>query len=164
LFPANNPEFCTKFRTKQIRCRTVYASLLSALPDTTAAAELQRLFRRICFLRASARSAEADELEEKAVPAATAALRSAGALDAEISALRVTAEIRIEEMVELAEFLAPLLAKNLNGASGAASNATPRITPPVSRLKGAPAMGAGETSRVPSVADLIDGMLAQDRA
>jgi hypothetical protein len=139
--------------------------------------EVRQVQRRIWLLRAIGKTDEASQLEHVDLPRALATARITAPDVDEQSVLADEAE-RVANATVLAELLAPLLADRLrsapaNAASSAASapaNASPANTPeptpaaatPPPRPASAPARPASSTP--PSVTDLIDGMLSQNRA
>ncbi len=127
------------------------------------------LYRRICVLRARGLDTEADRLQQHEFAAARLAAESAmgetseGPAADKFQALLEAEETRVSEALLLAEILAPLIAEKINSASPAVSTASARAPSPQS---GAPARNAVPRRRddpAPSIADLIDGMLGQER-
>lgn len=108
------------------------------------------------MLRASGKYDAALQLELAEFSAALESIRTSGDTTPVAPLLAVEAN-RVAEAVLLAELLAPLLASRLNAAQGAAAIPGSRRGHPV-RRDTAPA-----GSPAPTVADFIDGMLAQDR-
>lgn len=127
------------------------------MPELTVAAsplgDLRQLYRRICLLRAGHRLPEAKELEELTLPAALAAVRSAGD-DGQISGLLDAEAAKVADVQAIAELLAPLLAAQLNLARAS----FPVVAPAAVRPLPSPIR-----SGAPSIADFIDGMIAQER-
>lgn len=136
---------------------------MTDLPENSAAEKLRQLYRRICLLRGTERNAEAARLEAAELPAALAATHAAGTDDATIATLFRAEQARIADLRDLAEMLAPILAKTLNAAVGVASTSAASLASSVSRRTPVARVPLS-ASAVPSVADLIDGMLAQEHA
>ena len=120
--------------------------------------ELGEIYRRICALRSQGRETDARAVEEGDFAAALAAMREQSGAEPEneerLQAVLAAEEDRVVNATALAELLVPLLAERfgLRPAAPVAPSLIPRAA------KGmAPAA-------VPSVADFIDDMLAQDRA
>lgn len=134
---------------------------------------MRRVYRRICVLRAAGHPAEALDLELEELPQALATAREAAGVHAsdEASVLAQEAE-RVANASVLAELVAPLLAERLNArpaAAAASPAAVSAATSPVRKPSHAPsAMPAAAAKPAvqnpPSIADLLDGMLAQSPA
>lgn len=120
------------------------------------------VYRRICLLRATGRIEEAARLEYgDLVRAMTEATTS---VEAEISwsTLFAAEEKRVADASILAELLAPLLAEQLHlspAQPATAGLAAVLDAFPAKSPRRPPAPGAAP----PEVADLIEGMLAQER-
>ena len=117
--------------------------------------EVRAVCRRICLLRAQGRAAEAARIGEAELGAAAARAGAAagGGADPLERCRRLLAEEaeRVDLAVALAELLAPMLALRLRGAEparAAAAAPAPRRT----------------RAEAPGVADLIEEMLARERA
>lgn len=128
---------------------------------------MRRIYRRICVLRAHGAAAEARELERTELAEALSAARAESPPARPESDLLAQESNRVAEAQLLAELLAPLLADRLRGAAPefaprsatAAAPAAPRAAPPPTPRVTAPPPPAA----APSITDLIDGMLSQDR-
>ncbi len=120
-----------------------------------------RLHRRICLLRAGGQAEAAGQLEQTELAAALESIRASGD-SASVAPLLAAEEARVAEAVTLAEVLAPLLARQLAALPGQASHPGPGRLGPLRRNPLMPGRLPGQPA--PSVADFIDGMLAQDRA
>ncbi len=124
-------------------------------PAAAPLGELRQLYRRICVLRVNRRTAELQRLETHELPRAVAAVRAAGD-GPDLAALFAAEEARVDEAHLLAELLAPLLVtpNGTTAASVAASGTSTRPAPTAPGNRGAAL----------SIADFIDGMLAQEQA
>ncbi|MBS0663567.1 MAG: hypothetical protein JSR48_09895 [Verrucomicrobia bacterium] len=122
-------------------------------PAASLLGELQQLYRRICVLRAKHQSAELQRLETEELPRAVAAVRAAGD-EHRVPALFAAEDARVDEAHLLAELLAPLLAIPGGPAS---------VTVAVSGAPSRP-VAAGVRGPALSIADFIDGMIAQEQA
>ncbi|HVU24407.1 MAG TPA: hypothetical protein VHE13_09810 [Opitutus sp.] len=111
---------------------------------------MRRLYRRVCELRATGRTAEAAELERADLSDALAAARRESTAFDE-AALLAAEDERIADARLLAELLAPMLASRVSAAPASA-----RVTGPVPVPARAPRTGSA-----PPVADLLDEMLTQ---
>jgi hypothetical protein len=118
-----------------------------------------RLYRRIGLLRATGQAEAAALLETTEFSAAMESIRAHGDADA-IAPLLAAEEARIADAMVLAEVLAPLLASRLAASQGTTPLAVSSRTKPLRREPTVP----GGAASSPTVADFIDGMLAQDRA
>ena len=132
-------------------------------PENPAATTLRQLYRRICLLRGTGQIAEAARLEETELPAVVAASQAAGADEAAIRSLYQAERTRVADLQDLAEILAPMLAKTLAGAIGLATKPAAAVVSSIT-ARAAANKAVTKTTVVPSVADLIDSMLAQERA
>ena len=132
-------------------------------PENPAAKNLRQLYRRICLLRGTGQVAEAVRLEESELPAAVAATQAAGADEAAISSLCQAERARVADLQDLAEILAPMLAKTLGAAIGLATKPAAAVVSSIT-ARAAASKAVTKATVVPSVADLIDSMLAQERA
>jgi hypothetical protein len=123
---------------------------------------VRRLYRRICVLRATGRDADASVLEREDLSRALSAARAATDSPVNETTLLAAESDRVADAGVLADVLAPLLAERLRAdaptpiaavsaepASTAVSTLTPLTRPP--------------RASVPGIADLIDGMLSQER-
>ena len=127
--------------------------------DASPFADIIRLYRRIGLLRANGQAEAAASLEAAEFTPAMEAIRTRGDANS-VAPLLAVEDARIADAVALAEVLAPLLAGRLAASQGARPAGVSSRTKPVPRD---PAV-LGGASPSPSVADFIDGMLAQDRA
>lgn len=124
---------------------------------------MRRIYRRVCVLRAIGHDREAGELERSELSPALDSARAASPAVADAEAALFAEEAnRVTEARLLAELIAPLLTEGLRPMLSAtpAAVAASALRPPLAPPRAAPSPAAG----VPSVADLIEGMLAQDRA
>jgi hypothetical protein len=121
--------------------------------------DIIRLYRRICLLRANGQADAATLLESTEFSAAMESIHAHGDANS-VAPLLAAEDARIADAVALAEVLAPLLASRLAAVQGAVPPAVSSRTKPVRREPVVP----GGASPSPTVADFIDGMLAQDRA
>lgn len=121
----------------------------------------------MCVLRAHGAAAEARELERTELTDALSAARAESPPAQPESDLLAHESERVAEAQLLAELLAPLLADRLRGAApefaprstAAPAPAASRTAPPPTPRVTAPPPPAA----APSITDLIDGMLSQDR-
>lgn len=142
--------------------------------------DVRRIYRRMCLLRAAGRDRDAERIENSDLARALARARtqSAGTEIDEAAVLAQEAE-RVTNAAVLAELLAPLLAEHLQHPvaqtaplstvvatpPSATSPATAPVSPPNTPAYSPPAGSAAPRPPVlnaPSVADLLDGMLAQN--
>jgi hypothetical protein len=129
--------------------------------------DLRQICRRICLLRLSGKKQEAAELEQGELARALAAMHEHGA-DVDPATVFASEQARVEEARDLAELLAPMLLQGLQSSlalvSAASTEATATVVPfsPAPRASSSASAAAGATA--PSIADFIDGMLAQDAA
>jgi hypothetical protein len=117
----------------------------------TADENIARLCRQICLCRTRGRMAEASRLE--------VALRdqiSSGFSEDDLQEIFLVEQKRVIDALMLAEFLGPLLTEHL----AAATSAMIRAPAPAVRSSRRPAT----TERPAAIADLIEGMLMQERA
>ncbi len=133
--------------------------------------DVRRIYRRICVLRAAGHPAEALDLELEELPKALAAARKIAGdqAGAEASVLAEEAE-RVTNASLLAELVAPLLADRLNArSSAAAASAAAPVSVSAAANRKLPAAQPAAAPKpavqtVPSIADMLDGMLAQSPA
>lgn len=127
------------------------------LPDPSASAsplgDLPQLYRRICLLRVAQRTSEARQLEASALPQALATAHAACG-EARIADFMAAEEAKVADARMLAELLAPLLATELNLSFTPSPAAVPALQRP------APSPPHSEPL---SIADFIDGMIAQEQ-
>jgi hypothetical protein len=114
-----------------------------------------RIYRRVCFLRAEGRAAEALNLEQTELAAAEAEAFGADGPDSRLEAFLATEEERVADAVAFAEVLVPALAERLEVLRAA----SPRPGAPAPRAPRPAAPGAEH-----GIADFIDEMLEQERA
>lgn len=123
--------------------------------------EVATIYRRICILRLRGQTVDSAHLESIALTAALAAAEVAHASPAEFEqrmrALFQAEEERVHSAAVLAELLVPLIAERLGPAVAPARRApVPAARPP--------AMSPAPTASEPAaIADLIEGMLDQQR-
>ena len=113
------------------------------------------------MLRASGNDEEAARLERTELAEAWDAQRASGD-PTPLEPLLAAAEARVADAVLLAEILAPLLAAKLAARPPATAAQAARQTSPARSGTSKPFTPA--TDATPTVADFIEGMLAQDRA
>jgi hypothetical protein len=113
--------------------------------------DIARLCRKVCLCRTRGQVAEASRLE--------IALRdqvSAGFSEDALQEIFLAEQKRVIDALMLAEFLGPLLTEHLATATSDTTRA-PVPAPRSSRR-------AATTDQPPAIADLIEGMLMQERA
>lgn len=118
------------------------------------------------MLRASGRPAEALDLEIDELRKAMAEARLASGGDEETEAAVLAQEHeRVANATVIAELMAPMLAERLRAqmpsAAVSTSAAVSRNPPPTSSPAAAPVQNKMPPANAPSIADLLDGMLAQ---
>ena len=128
--------------------------------DVSPLRDALRLQRQICILRAGGKADAATKLEQFDLPAALELLNASGNTTP-VAPLLAAEEARVAEAMMLAKVLAPLLAAELAAQPPPALPRLKHASPALSTT-GLPVPAPGEP--VPSIADFIDGMLAQDRA
>lgn len=133
------------------------------LPSNAASplADVLRLHRRVYVLRACGEMVEAARLERTELAEARNAHRISGD-PTSLEPLLAAEEARVAEAVLLADVLAPLLAARL--AAQAPALASQTRSQPKSGRSELPTAIVPATDSAPTVADFIEGMLAQDRA
>lgn len=117
--------------------------------------DLSRLLRRASVLRAKGDLLAAEHLEAAELPAALAAAKTQCSAS-QVETLVATEQNRLADASLLADLLAPLLAQRLRVLLPLSASPGSAAPPPA---RAAPA----GNSAPPSIADFIDGMLAQDR-
>lgn len=142
-------------------------SFSSSTPRSSAWDSVRRLYRRICVLRALGKEDEALALERSEYRFVLSQARAeAESIVDEANLLASEAE-RVEAAALLAEVLAPLLAERLRSAGEPAPTSVALPAPAQfvsSKSPTAPAAPSRPTPAVvPGVADLIEGMLLQQR-
>lgn len=136
--------------------------------------EVQVLYRRICVLDATGKTAEADTLRIQKLEPAVKALRetSAGPEDPQLEAMFAAEEERVASAQVLAEILLPLLTTVAPGATTQPRffSAPPSPTPAYGLVENftsepspRPNPGGTPSPLLPGIADFIDEMLTQDR-
>ena len=120
--------------------------------------EIVRTLRRICLWEELERDAAAVAAEQRRLDELVAALPAASPLPAaRLAVLRRAEQDRAASAAALSELLAPLLAESLEVAAAALAAGRPRPSAP------GPAPRRRERPAAPlPIADLIDGMLAQE--
>ena len=139
-------------------------SPLQFLSETSQWDDARRIYRRVCMLRATGKIHEAAELENTEFARALAAARIASNNGDEEAAVLAAEAERVTSACVLAELLAPLLAERLRAAPVTAA-APETLEAPAIREREKPAAPAPvrpTSEKVPSIADLIDGMLSQE--
>lgn len=141
--------------------------------------EVQVLYRRVCVLRASGKSVEADALESSQLAEAinrarASASASPGTIEHQLEALFVSENERVDTAHALAELLLPMLTAAEESVPLRRSRVLPdferpRETPtaptPVddTGAEGGQAASNGNGPMLPGIADFIDEMLVQER-
>jgi len=125
---------------------------------------VRRIYRRACVLRATGKSEEATTLESVELPRALATVRSDPLSSLQEEAVLAEEVERVSSALILAELVAPVLVEQLRTAlpvvTGAyAPSPTNKVEP---KAAAAPPQAAAD--EMPSIADMIDGMLSQERA
>jgi hypothetical protein len=134
----------------------------NSLARDAPSAEVAKIYRHICILRAGRRGAEADQLTETDYAAAVAAARQAPDAPADFEAwlgnLERSEASRVAEVAVFSEILAPMVGEYLREHGFAPFPA------------GATSFSARQPTRVrlrsaapPDIADFIDTMLEQER-
>ena len=140
---------------------------LPSIPDSTEAdgvlREIARTLRRICLLQETGRSHEASALEPMRLIPLIRSFRDSHGPDSlpdrQIRDLYARERERALDAAALAEILAPLLIEQLSkGLPGALH--PPPLTSDARPSPASPRASAG----APEIADLLDGMLAQENA
>jgi hypothetical protein len=127
--------------------------------ETSTWDDVRRIYRRVCLLRTTGKTEDADRLENSEFAHALSAARIASNSGDEEAAVLAKEAERVASACVLAELLAPLLAERLR-ADAQPFMATQTATVPVAIEK--PVVTARPPAQiVPSIADLIDGMLSQ---
>lgn len=133
---------------------------------------MRRIYRRICVLRAGGHPADALDLELEELPKALAAAREAAGENADMAASVLAQEAeRVTNASILAELVAPLLADRLNARAATAAPVPAAAPSPAAAFRKSPAPPPAApvapkpaVQTAPSIADLLDGMLAQSPA
>ena len=137
---------------------------LQFLSDTSQWDDVRRIYRRVCLLRATGKNEEATQLENSEFARVLAAARIASNNgDEEAGVLAEEAE-RVSSACVLAELLAPLLAERLRTQPSpiSVSETAPAPVSTVREKEKSAAPVRPPPDKVPSIADLIDGMLSQE--
>jgi hypothetical protein len=124
---------------------------------------VRRLHRRICVLRATGRDADASVLERGDFSRALSAARATSDSPVNETSLLAAESDRVADACVLADVLAPLLAEQLRPGAPASLAA---VSPEAASTAVSTPTPSTRPSRVPvpGIADLIDGMLSQERA
>jgi hypothetical protein len=152
------------------------AELPTSLPSTSEQppwSDVRRIYRRICLLRATGMSDEASALEQNEFAEVLTAARKAPQATQEETRILAEESERVASASLLADLLAPLLANKLQSAvTAAAETAAPISTrksdavltsPPRRARVASPEAPDSAAAGVPGIADMIDGMLSQER-
>ena len=123
--------------------------------------EVRRIYRRVCVLRASGKIDEATQLENIELARALAVARLTPHTADEESALLAEEAERVANASVLAELLAPMLAEHLR-VDTAPAPAPVVVAASIAPEKPSKASRPPAEKNVPSIADLIDGMLSQE--
>jgi hypothetical protein len=132
--------------------------------------EVQGLYRRVCVLRISGKTAEAELLQTEQLPAAIEKVReSRSVTDDELLALFASEEERVETANALAEILLPVLTAKIDAVTALRRNFPAPASPSTETSPSYAPAQPPEPSRtsapmLPGIADFIDEMLVQDRA
>ena len=136
---------------------------LHSFPEPSHWDDVRRIYRRICVLRATGKIDDAAELEHGEFAHAVSVARIAAVAGEDEAAILSAEAERVANAGILAELLAPLLAEHLRTDPRlTASRAPISATVPIEKPKPVPAVRPSAPV-IPSITDLIDGMLAQER-
>ena len=124
--------------------------------------EVRRIYRRVCVLRATGKTDEAVALENDDLARALASARFATNNSEQEAAVLTEEAERVSAATVLAELLAPMLAEHLRTAEPAPAIAPIVAATPVMPEKPSKPIRPPAEKIVPSIADLIDGMLSQE--
>ncbi|HTO03710.1 MAG TPA: hypothetical protein VL069_08410 [Opitutus sp.] len=135
---------------------------LYLLSETSPWDDVRRIYRRICVLRATGKTEEAALLENDDLSRALAEARIATNNSEEETAVLAQEAERVANAAVLAELLAPMVAEHVRADS-------PRVAAPQNTSVTAPGDPIPKPARprldsVPTIADMLDGMLAQEPA
>lgn len=122
---------------------------------------MRRVYRRVCVLRATGKVDEAAALENEDLARALAAARIATNNSEQEAAVLADEAERIANATVLAELLAPMLAEHLRPETAPAAAPSVAMAPAVPDQPSKATRPPPEKN-VPSIADLIDGMLSQE--
>lgn len=130
--------------------------------ESSAWEDVRRIFRRVCILRATGKPDEARDVEITELAQALATARISFPLDDEAAILAAESE-RVSNASVLAELLAPMLAERLRSTLAVAPSVMASAPAPI-RAAVAPSKPVPRppAEKVPSITDLIDGMLSQE--
>ena len=122
---------------------------------------MRRIYRRVCVLRATGKTDEAVALENDDLARALASARFATNNSEQEAAVLTEEAERVSAATVLAELLAPMLAEHLRSTNLASAVALATVATPVLPEKSSKPNPPLPDNNVPSIADLIDGMLSQ---
>jgi hypothetical protein len=123
--------------------------------------DVRRIYRRVCVLRATGKHDEAATVEHEDLARALSAARIATHNSEQEAAVLAEEAERVSNATVLAELLAPMLAEHLR-VDTAPAPAPAVVTAPIAPEKPSKASRPPAEKNVPSIADLIDGMLSQE--
>jgi len=122
--------------------------------------EISRALRQICLLQETGREEEAAQLEPVLLESLIQSFRSRHGENSlpeeQVSRMRACERERAGDAAALGELLAPLLLEQLG------RRPDPPWTPPAPPSPAGASPARRPTATAPAVADLLDGMLAQD--
>lgn len=126
---------------------------------------MRRIYRRICLLRATGRTDDAAALANAELTPALTLARIAADTEVEESVLFAQETERVANATLLADLIAPLLAERLRVEMTSLAPRLSASTPsPPAAIGPAPAPSSRTIpDAIPAIADLIDGMLSQQR-
>lgn len=135
---------------------------LHLFSETSPWNDVRRIYRRMCVLRATGKNDEAARLENQDLARALAEARIATNNSEEEAVVFAQEVERVANAAVLAELIAPMVAEQVRAAS-------PRIPAPSNNPAAPPAEQIPKAARphqdaVPTIADMLDGMLAQEPA
>jgi hypothetical protein len=152
------------------------AELPTSLPSTSEQppwSDVRRVYRRICLLRATGLSDEASALEQNEFAEVLAAARKAPKAAQEETRILAEEAERVASASLLADLLAPLLANKLQSAVIASAETAASVStrksdvvlasPPRRARVSSSDAPESATAGIPGIADMIDGMLSQER-
>jgi hypothetical protein len=121
---------------------------------------IAKALRQICLFQETGRNEEASQLESVLLDPLIRSFRASHGADslpeAQLGSLRASERKRVSDAAALGELLAPLLLEQLRRPPESLRSPPPASSrPPTSPRPGSPA-------NIPGIADLLDGMLAQD--
>jgi len=125
--------------------------------------DVRRIYRRACVLRATGRSEEATHIESVELPRALENAQRDPLCSLQEQAVLAEEVERVTNAFILAELVGPMLAEQLR-AEGSVITSASAPSAGKTEPKVDPAPTRAPSDEPPSIADLIDGMLSQERA